>query len=161
MRLPPGKLAKRGLKQARETHPWKRPAHAFLVSVDLGSGGARDAGEGSGARIKVHERGDVVGDEGARGTTGFPCGAEHEVVDNELAVGTEQFDKRDGLLLAGLVESGEGVWFGDFDDGQVAALGGDSIVGAGEVLFFLEEREAGGAVLGRGGDLQRGGTLGW
>jgi hypothetical protein len=76
------------------------------------------------------------------------------VVDDELTVGPEEVGKRDGLLLAGLVERGEYVWLGDFDDGQVAALGRDGVTRAREVLFLLEEREAGDAVFGRRGDLQ-------
>ena len=149
------------MKQVRKTHPWKRPAHALLVRVNLGGGGAGDAGEGGGAGIEVDEGGDVVGEEGARGTAGFPGGAEHEVVDYELAVRPEEVRKRDGLLIAGRVKRGECVWLGDFDDRQVAALGGDGVVGAGDVLFFLEERQAGGAMLGRRGDLRRRGRLGW
>jgi hypothetical protein len=39
------------------------------------------------------------------------------VVDDELTVGAEEVGKRDGLLLARLVERGEYVRLADFDDG--------------------------------------------
>src|SRR2546423_3056141 len=54
------------------THPRKGPAHALLVRLDLGDGGARDADKGRGARGQVIERRDVGGEKGARGAAGVP-----------------------------------------------------------------------------------------
>jgi hypothetical protein len=135
------------------TQPGEGPAHAFFVGVDLGDGRARDADEGGGARGEVLDGRDVVGKERARGTSGVPGRVEHEVVDDELAVGAEEVGDGDGRLLAGCIERSQGIWLGHFDDGEVAALGGEGVAGAGQVFFFLEQGEAGGAVLGGGDDL--------
>jgi hypothetical protein len=130
------------------THPREGPAQAFLITVDLGDRRPGDAYEGRGAAGKVVERWDVVAQERARGTAGVPGRREHEVVDYELAVGTEEVGEGGGLLLSGRVERGEGVRLGNFDDGEGAALGSERIAGAGEAFLLLEEGEAGGAVLG-------------
>ena len=131
-----------------------RPAHARLVRGDLGGGGARDADKGRGARGEVREGRDVVGEEGARGAAGVPGRVEHEVVDDELAVGAEEVGEGEcGFVLAGGIKGGEGVGFGDFDDGEGAALGGKSVAGAGELFLLFEEGEAGGTVFGGRTDL--------
>jgi hypothetical protein len=134
-------------------HPREGPAHAFLVAVDLGNWGPGGAHEGRGAAGEVIEGRDVIGEERAGGTAGVPGRRKHEVVDYELAVGAEEVGESDSLLLSSLVERGEGVGLGYFDDGKGAALGSESITGAGEIFFLLEEGYAGGAVLGWGCDL--------
>ena len=96
---------------------------------------------------------DVVGEQRTRSTSGVPGRVEHEVVDDELAVGAEEVGDEDGRLLAGRIERSQGIWLGHFDDGEVAALGGEGVAGAGKVFFFLEQGETGGAVLGGGDDL--------
>ena len=95
----------------------------------------------------------MVCEEGARRTAGVPGGIEHEVVDDELAMGAEEVGQRDTRFFAGSIERSEGIRLGHFDDGQVAALGGKGVAGPGEILFLFEEGNASGAVLGGGGNL--------
>jgi hypothetical protein len=106
------------------------------------------------------ERRDVVGEERARRTAGIPGRIEHEVVDNELALGTEEVGQSDARLFPGSIERSEGIGLGDLNDGQVAALGGKGVAGPSEVLFLFKKGNASGAVLGGGGDLRKGGELG-
>jgi hypothetical protein len=135
------------------THPRKYPAHAFLVRVDLGNRRARDTDKRRVARSEVLEGRDVVCEEGARRTAGVPGGIEHEVVDDELAMGAEEVGQRDTRFFAGSIERSEGIRLGHFDDGQVTALGGKGVAGPGEILFLFEEGNTSGAVLGGSGDL--------
>ena len=128
-------------------HPRKRPAHAFLVSVDLGDRGTGDADKGRGARGQVVEGWDVVADEGAGRTASVPGGVEHEVVDDELAVGSEEVGEGNGGFLTGGGETGEDIRLGHFDDGEVAALSCERVASAGDMFLLFKEREAGGAVL--------------
>jgi hypothetical protein len=138
------------------THPRKRPAHAFLVRIDLGNRCTRDTDKRRVARSEMLEGGDVVCEEGARRTAGVPGGIEHEVVDDELAIGTEEVGQGDTRLFPGGIERSEGIRLGHFDDGQVAALGGEGVAGPGEILFLFKEGNASGAMLGGGGDLWKG-----
>jgi hypothetical protein len=75
------------------------------------------------------------------------------VVDYELAAAVEEVVEGFG----GPVRGGERVWFCDGEDGKGATLFGEGVLGAGEVLFFLEEGFAGGEPFGGRCDLRCGG----
>src|SRR5207237_3577512 len=76
----------------------------------------------------------MVNQEGAAGAACFPSGAEHEVIDDELATSLE--------------EAGEGFWplfrvenilFLDPDPGQGQTLAVNGIAEVGELFFTLQE----------------------
>src|SRR3954470_6823887 len=80
----------------------------------------------------------MIADVGAAGAAFFPVGAEHEVVDEELAVGADEIGEGD-FAVGGV----EGVVFVDARPGELAARGGELVVEAGEVFFFGEKGIAG------------------
>ena len=138
---------------AVRAHPRKGPAHALFVRGDLGDGGARDTDESRGARGQVRDRREVVGEQGAGGAARVPGRVEHEVIDDELRVRAEEVRERELGLLAGFGERRECVGLGHGDDGQRAALGGEGVAGARQVLLLFQESQAGRAVLGGRYDL--------
>src|SRR4051812_48616979 len=76
----------------------------------------------------------MIADVAAAGATFFPVGPEHEVIDEELAVGAEEVGEGN-FSLRGV----EGVILFDFYPRQLAALGGELVVETGEVFFFGEK----------------------
>ena len=66
------------------------------------------------------------------------------MVDYQLAsVGEEVREGQVGGSLGGWVVGGEGVGFGDFDEGQGATFGGELVELSGDRFLFGEEGEAG------------------
>src|SRR5258706_2353166 len=90
---------------------------------------------------------EMIADVGAAWAAFLPVGAEHEVVDEELAVGAEEVGEG-GFAVGGV----EGVFFFDAGPGELAALTCDVIADAGVLFFFGEEGFAGGEPLVGGDD---------
>jgi hypothetical protein len=84
--------------------------------------------------VQVLQRADVVHRERAGGAARFGVGAEHEVVDEQLAATLEQIERPD--LPVGSVEA---VVLSDLDHRQRAPSGADHIVVAGELLLTREQ----------------------
>jgi hypothetical protein len=81
------------------------------------------------------------------------------VVDDELFAAFEEIGEGGGLFIAGGSQSGEGVGFGDLNDGECAALFAEGVVRFGELFFFGEKVEPRCAVFVGGDDLVLG--LAW
>jgi hypothetical protein len=75
------------------------------------------------------------------------------VVDDELLAAFEEVREGDVLFFAGGGQAGEGVGFGDPDDGEGATFFAEGVVGFCQLFFFGEKVEAGCAVLAGGDDL--------
>jgi hypothetical protein len=95
----------------------------------------------------------MIGPEGAVGAALLPIGGEHEVIDEELVVLTEEVGE--GLLAFGGVED---VLLFHLLPGQVAAEPVDRVALAGELLFFGQELLARGHPLLVGDDGVLGGS---
>jgi len=71
------------------------PAHAPLEFFDLGERRARDHDEGHVALRKMdHPAVEMIGQERTARAAFFPVGAEHEVIDDQLALAAEQIGQR-------------------------------------------------------------------
>src|SRR5258707_12282883 len=118
--------------------PGKAPAHPLLEGFDLWQGRARNRGERYIALRNVHNRAgeSVVNHRATRAALG-PVGAEHEVVNSQLAAAVEKIGKR--FLSAGTVED---IILFDANPRQRAALRGKRIAQMRELLFFLQQRLA-------------------
>src|SRR3546814_4040838 len=80
---------------------------------------------------------DVVGREGAADAAFLPVGGEHEVLDDELAAPVEEVGQR---LPA--FRGVEGVVLPDLHPGKRAALGGERVAPARQILLLLQQRLA-------------------
>ena len=121
--------------------PVEGPAHAALEGLEFGEG---RAGDGDHGHVVVGQvlvgAVDVVGEEGAALAAFGPAGAEHEVVDDQLAAAAEQVGQ--AQFAVGALEA---VGFVDFYPGQGAAFGAEFVPFAGEGFFV-------GQVLATGGE---------
>src|SRR5437868_10082665 len=130
-------------------YPLEGPAEPPRISLQLGQRRARDRDHRDVAVGEVLDDAvEVVGPERARLAAGLPVGAEHEVVDDELAAAVEQVGE--ARLAA---RAGELVVLGDLDPGQVAARGGEPLALVGELLLAGEQLLAGLEPLGARNDL--------
>jgi len=115
--------------------PIELPAQPLLECIDLRDRCAGHGGKGDVALREMHQGAvGVIHIEGAAGAAFLPLGAEHEVVDDELASAIEQVSE--SLLSGGRVED---VILFDFDPGKLAAFGCDGVALVGEFLLFGEE----------------------
>jgi hypothetical protein len=73
----------------------------------------------------------VIHVEGAAGAAFLPVRTKHEVIDDELASPVEQVGER--FLAARRIED---IVLFDFDPGKLAALGGNGVALARELLLF-------------------------
>src|ERR1700674_2898042 len=96
----------------------------------------------------------AVGPEGAALARLLPVGAEHEVIDNELAPPTEEIAEREIFALRPV----EAVILVDREPWHLTPLGAELIAQLGEVLFFGEQLPASGkpVVIGSGGMIGHG-----
>jgi hypothetical protein len=123
--------------------PVEFPAHALFEGFDFFEAGAGDDGEGGVARGKVVlEAVKVIGPEGAVFAAFAPAGAEHKVVDEDLAFAGKHFGEGD--FAGGAVED---VFLINPDPGELTALLGELVAEFGEFFFFEEEFFAGGEPL--------------
>src|SRR6516165_9424590 len=99
--------------------PLEAPAHPFLEIFDFGEGGERDGHVTYVVMFEMRERAvDMVGSKRAADTAFLPAGAEHEMLDYQLAAPVEQVNQ--GLLAVRPVEH---VGLFDLDVRQLAPLG--------------------------------------
>src|SRR5579883_334674 len=118
--------------------PVEAPAHALPECLDAPHRRAGHGGEGHVAVREMDLRGiEVVGQKRAALAAFLPIGAEHEVIDDELAPAGEQI--REGF---GAVRAFENVLLFDAFPGQLAALPVELIAAARELLFGGQVREA-------------------
>src|SRR6266446_4585828 len=71
-------------------HPIEGPAHAFAIGFDLGERRTRNDDHRHVVVLQVHEIAHVVGPERATDAALPPPGAEHEMIDDQLAAPVEQ-----------------------------------------------------------------------
>src|SRR5262245_55248339 len=81
---------------------------------------------------------DLIGEQRAAGASLFPLGAEHEVIDDELAASVEQIGERHAAAVGGF----EDVVLLDLDPGQRAALFRQAVALARPGLLLGEKRAA-------------------
>ena len=136
---------------AARRHPFEVPAHARFEFIDLRQRGARHDDE---RHVALREVDDgtvkMIGQERAARAAGFPVGAEHEVIDDQLALAAEQVGQ--GFLAARPVEH---VSLVDFHPGQLAPLFAQRIARAAKSFFLGEVRLAGGEPFVLGDDAMR------
>jgi len=120
--------------------PVEGPAHAAFEGLEFGEGGS---GDGHHRHVVVGQvlvgAVDVVGQEGAALAAFGPAGAEHEVVDDQLAATAEQVGEAE--FAVGALEA---VGFFYFYPGQGAAFGAEFVSFAGEGFFMGQMLTAGG-----------------
>ena len=115
-------------------HPIELPAHAVLEGFDLGQRRAGYSRERDITLRKMHQRSvSVVYVAGAAGTPFLPLGTEHEVVDDQLASAVEEVGER--FLARGRIKD---IVLLDLHPGKLAALGGNGVALASELLFARE-----------------------
>ena len=115
--------------------PGEGPAHALFEGLDFGECAAGDGYVRDVVMLEVLACAvDMVGEEGAAGAAFFPSGAEHEVIDDELAASGKEIGE--GYFTAGAVED---VGLGDFDPGERAAFCAEGVTGA-SMGFFLDQK---------------------
>lgn len=120
--------------------PVEGPAHAAFERLEFGEGGAGDGDHGDVVVGQVLVGAvDVVGEEGAALAAFCPAGAEHEVVDDQLAAAAEQVGE--AQFAVGTLEA---VGFVDFYPGQGAAFGAEFVSFTGEGFFVGQVFAAGG-----------------
>lgn len=119
--------------------PRHRPAHLLFEGFN---GAIRRAGNHHQRRVAgvqvLKVRRHIISEVGAPDAALGVLGTEHEVVHNELLAAFEEVFEADFAVRAF-----EGVVLVDFDVGELAAEGGDFVVGFGEGFFFEEEGFAG------------------
>ncbi|MDT5326770.1 MAG: hypothetical protein QOF25_3922, partial [Mycobacterium sp.] len=83
--------------------------------------------------MQMGQRPDVVGHHRAPGASLIPFGAEHEVLNDQLAATVEQIDERGGAVLGV-----ERVGRGDLHHRQASARGADRILHPDQLLLVHE-----------------------
>ena len=127
------------------------PAHAPLERLDLRQRRARHDHEGDVALREVGDRAvEMIGEQRTTRAALLPVRAEHEVVDDQLAVFAEKLGQR---FLA--VRAIEHVILLDFLPGQLAALAAERVARARKCFFLREMRLAGNEPLVMGDDFMR------
>ena len=118
--------------------PLELPAHALLEGLDLGERRARDDDERDVVRVEVRQHAvDAVAEERAADAAFAPAGAEHEVVDDQLAAAVEEVGER---LAA--VRAVEDILLLDSLPRQFAALSGEGFALPGEGFFLAQQLAA-------------------
>lgn len=75
--------------------PTLHASHALAVGLDLGEWSTRDPYQAHIVMLEMHQRAfDMIGSEGTADAARFPTGAEHEVMDDQLAAPVEQIGER-------------------------------------------------------------------
>ncbi len=136
---------------AERRHPFEVPAHAAFEFFDLRQRRARrDEKRHVALREMNHGAVEMIGQQRTARAAGFPVGAEHEVIDDQLALAAEQVGQR---LLA--VRSVEHVSLVDLHPGQLASFFAQRVARFRERLFLGEMRLAGGKPFVLGDDAMR------
>ncbi len=130
-----------GVEAVRQGVPGHRPAHPRLHPLDVGLRRPRGEHQRGVAGVEVREVGDLVGQHGAAdaGVLGpaVHAGLEEGAVDDQLPATGEQVDQ--APLSFGAVEL---VLRLDGLPRHAAALGGQRVTGAGQLLLLHEQSQA-------------------
>jgi hypothetical protein len=131
---------------AERRHPGEFPTHAFFESLDLDERRARDDDE-TDIALRQMDGGavEMIGQVGTVRAAGFPARAEHEVIDDQLALAAEQVGER-RFAVRGV----EHIFLFDFFPRQFAAFLAQRVARLCKRLFVGEVRLArGGPVVVR------------
>src|SRR5215217_2948077 len=132
-----------GIEVVRDRVPGHLPAHPRLPALDVLLRRPRDERQRGVAGVQVGEVRDLIGEEGAAAASPLGparhAGLVEEAVDDELAAPLEQVEQ-----ARRAVGALEGVFLLHRHPRHPAALGGERVAGAGELLLLHEHVLAGG-----------------
>jgi hypothetical protein len=112
------------------------PTHPLLIGLDLGQRATRHGGQGDVVMLQMGQGAvQMIGQERTARTAGGPVGAQHEMIDDQLAAAGEQIGQ--GLFAGRRIEDVIGR---DLDPGQGQALRIQLIAQISCFLLFGEQR---------------------